>query len=63
MTFVVSPDPNKEAVAFIHFLMHGELLYVDMMAVDTKEQRKRYGQTLLQKLKTSPHHEAVKDPK
>ncbi|WP_375335114.1 MULTISPECIES: GNAT family N-acetyltransferase [Paenibacillus] len=49
MTFVVSPDPNKEAVAFIHFLMHGELLYVDMMAVATKEQRKRYGQTLLQK--------------
>lgn len=49
MTFVVSPDPNKEAVAFLHFLMHGELLYVDMMAVATKEQRKRYGQTLLQK--------------
>ncbi|WP_062320666.1 GNAT family N-acetyltransferase [Paenibacillus pabuli] len=47
MTFVVSPEPDKEAVAFIHFLMHGELLYVDMMAVTTKEQRKRYGQTLL----------------
>ncbi|MGF9698075.1 GNAT family N-acetyltransferase [Paenibacillus sp. MABNR03] len=49
MTFVISPEQNKEAVAFVHFLMHGELLYVDMMAVATKEQRKRYGQTLLQK--------------
>jgi len=47
MTFVISPEPNKPAVAFIHFLMHGELLYVDMMAVSSKEQRKRYGQTLL----------------
>ena len=41
MTFVVSPEPDKAAVAFIHFLMHGELLYVDMMAVSPKEQRKR----------------------
>lgn len=49
MTFVISPEPNKPAVAFIHFLMHGELLYVDMMAVSPKEQRKRYGQTLLHK--------------
>ncbi|WP_366289472.1 GNAT family N-acetyltransferase [Paenibacillus sp. AN1007] len=49
MTFVISPEPNQAAVAFIHFLMHGELLYVDMMAVSTKEQRKRYGQTLLHK--------------
>ena len=29
--------------------MHGELLYVDMMAVSTREQRKRHGQTLLQR--------------
>lgn len=49
MTFVVSSNPDNEAVAFIHFLMHGELLYVDMMAVATKEQRKKYGQTLLLK--------------
>lgn len=49
MTFVVSSEPDQEAVAFIHFLMHGELLYVDMMAVATKEQRKRYGQNLLLK--------------
>ncbi len=49
MTFVISPEPNKAAVAFIHFLMHGELLYVDMMAVSPKEQRKRYGHTLLDK--------------
>jgi ribosomal protein S18 acetylase RimI-like enzyme len=49
MTFVISPEPDKSAVAFIHFLMHGELLYVDMMAVSSKEQRKRYGQTLLYK--------------
>ncbi|UPK47228.1 GNAT family N-acetyltransferase [Paenibacillus pabuli] len=49
MTFVVSQNPDNEAVAFIHFLMHGELLYVDMMAVAPKEQRKKYGQTLLLK--------------
>ncbi|SEB13078.1 Acetyltransferase (GNAT) family protein [Paenibacillus sp. 276b] len=49
MTFVVSQNPDNEAVAFIHFLMHGELLYVDMMAVATKEQRKKCGQTLLLK--------------
>ncbi|MGQ8871310.1 GNAT family N-acetyltransferase [Paenibacillus sp. TSA_86.1] len=49
MTFVISPEPNKAAVAFIHFLMHGELLYVDMMAVSPKEQRKRYGHNLLHK--------------
>lgn len=49
MTFVVSQNPDNEAVAFIHFLMHGELLYVDMMAVATKEQRKKYGQNLLLK--------------
>ncbi|WP_442955023.1 GNAT family N-acetyltransferase [Paenibacillus sp. JJ-100] len=49
MTFVISPEPDQAAIAFIHFLMHGELLYVDMMAVSTREQRKRHGQTLLQR--------------
>ena len=49
MTFVISPEPDQAAIAFIHFLMSGELLYVDMMAVSTREQRKRHGQTLLQR--------------
>lgn len=52
MTFVISPSPDKEALAFIHLLMHGELLYIDMMAVSAKEQRKRYGQTLLHQAET-----------
>ena len=63
MTFVISPEPSKAAVAFIHFLMHGELLYVDMMAVSSKEQRKRYGQTLLHEAESFAVSRGCKNPK
>lgn len=47
VTLVVSSYYEADPVAFVHFMIHGELLYVDMMAVAPAEQRKRYGKSLL----------------
>ncbi|MNE54837.1 putative acetyltransferase [compost metagenome] len=34
-------------MAFIHFMVHGELLYIDMMAVAPAHRRKCHGKTLM----------------
>ncbi|MFD3257692.1 GNAT family N-acetyltransferase [Paenibacillus lentus] len=47
VTLVASPDYEADPVAFIHFMIHGELLYIDMMAVASHQQRKRHGKTLI----------------
>lgn len=47
VTLVASPYYEADPLAFVHFMIHGELLYVDMMAVAPAQQRKRYGKTLL----------------
>ncbi|MNH90989.1 putative acetyltransferase [compost metagenome] len=47
VTLVVSPDYEDDPCAFIHFMIHGDLLYIDMMAVAPAQQRKRHGKTLL----------------
>ncbi|MBP2000493.1 ribosomal protein S18 acetylase RimI-like enzyme [Paenibacillus shirakamiensis] len=47
VTLIGSPNYEADAVAFVHFMIHGDLLYIDMMAVAPAEQRKRYGKTLL----------------
>lgn len=47
VTLVASTHYEADPVAFIHFLVHGDLLYIDMMAVAPSHQRKRHGKTLM----------------
>lgn len=47
VTLVVSSHYESEAIAFVHFMLHGELLYIDMLAVARYEQYKRHGKTLM----------------
>lgn len=47
ITLVSSPYYEADPVGFIHFMIHGELLYIDMMAVASQQQRKRHGKTLI----------------
>lgn len=47
ITLVASPYYEADSVAFIHFMIHGELLYIDMMAVAPAHRRQRLGKTLM----------------
>ncbi|WP_410769903.1 GNAT family N-acetyltransferase [Fontibacillus sp. BL9] len=47
VTLVVSPYYEADPVAFIHFMVHGELLYIDMMAVAPAHRRNRHGKSLI----------------
>ncbi|MEK3733880.1 MULTISPECIES: GNAT family N-acetyltransferase [Paenibacillus] len=47
VTLVASPFPDERVIAFVHFMMHGELLYIDMLAVAPAAQRKRWGVRLM----------------
>lgn len=47
VTLVSSPYYEADPVAFIHFMVHGELLYIDMMAVAPGHRRKSHGKTLM----------------
>src|SRR5690606_29640768 len=47
VTLVASPYYEADPVAFIHFMLHGKLLCIDMMAVTSQQQRKRHGKTLM----------------
>lgn len=49
ISFVSSSTYESNLFGFIHFMMHGDLLYIDMMAVLPKEQRKNHGRSLLLK--------------
>lgn len=47
ISFVASSTYESDLFGFIHFMMHGDLLYIDMMAVSPKQQRKNHGRELL----------------
>lgn len=47
VSLIASPTYEADPVAFIHFLIYGDLLYIDMMAVATEHQRQRLGKTLM----------------
>ncbi|MGM1048513.1 MAG: GNAT family N-acetyltransferase [Bacillota bacterium] len=47
VTLVASPNQEGNVIAFIHFMLHGELLYIDMLAVAPAAQRKRLGISLM----------------
>ncbi|GGA38045.1 GNAT family N-acetyltransferase [Paenibacillus physcomitrellae] len=49
VTLVAASNYESDPHAFIHFMIHGELLYIDMIAVDQKYQHKRYGKSLMAK--------------
>jgi len=48
VTLVASSENEDRVFAFIHFMMHGELLYIDMLAVASTAQRKRWGARLME---------------
>ncbi|ANA79100.1 GCN5-related N-acetyltransferase [Paenibacillus vortex V453] len=48
VTLVASNSDHEKVIAFIHFMMHGELLYIDMLAVAPTAQRKRWGIRLME---------------
>lgn len=48
VTLVASSENDDSVFAFIHFMMHGELLYIDMLAVASTAQRKRWGVRLME---------------
>lgn len=48
VTLVASKAQEGNAVAFVHFMLHGELLYIDMLAVAPAAQRKRLGISLME---------------
>jgi ribosomal protein S18 acetylase RimI-like enzyme len=47
VTLIASPNYEANLIGFIHFMIHGDLLYVDMMAVVPAHQRKQQGKTLV----------------
>ncbi|WP_211746701.1 GNAT family N-acetyltransferase [Paenibacillus sp. Marseille-Q4541] len=49
ITLVSSSTYESNLFGFVHFMMHGNLLYIDMMAVSPKQQRKQHGKELLLK--------------
>lgn len=47
VTLVSAPDYDADPMAFIHFMIHGDLLFIDMIAVDRNQQHKRIGKSLM----------------
>ncbi|NMO96086.1 GNAT family N-acetyltransferase [Paenibacillus lemnae] len=47
VTLIASNGAEDAPVGFIHFMMHGELVYIDMLAVAPAVQRKRWGASLM----------------
>lgn len=47
VTLVASPYYEADAVGFVHFMLHGDLLYIDLLAVAPAAQRKRWGNLLM----------------
>ncbi|MFI2856414.1 GNAT family N-acetyltransferase [Paenibacillus sp. JSM ZJ436] len=48
VTFVACRDSGEAPVGFIHFMLHGELMYIDMLAVAPAAQRRRFGAALME---------------
>jgi len=47
VTLVASVYYEDEPLGFVHFMLHGDLLYIDMLAVAPSAQRKRWGNLLM----------------
>jgi ribosomal protein S18 acetylase RimI-like enzyme len=47
VTLVACPDSESDLVGFVHFMLHGELLYIDMLAIAPSARRKRWGNLLM----------------
>lgn len=46
-TLVSSLQYETDPIAFIHFMIHGNLLYIDMIAVSSQYRRQQIGKTLI----------------
>lgn len=47
VTLVACPDYESDPLGFVHFMLHGDLLYIDMLAIAPGARRKRYGNMLM----------------
>ncbi|MCL6601394.1 MAG: GNAT family N-acetyltransferase [Paenibacillus sp.] len=47
VTLVACPDYESDPLGFVHFMLHGDLLYIDMLAITPAAQRKRWGNMLM----------------
>lgn len=47
VTLVACPEYESDPLGFVHFMLHGDLLYIDMLAVSPEARRKRWGNLLM----------------
>ncbi|WP_054939347.1 GNAT family N-acetyltransferase [Paenibacillus ihuae] len=47
VTLVACPDYESDPLGFVHFMLHGDLLYIDMLAIAPSARRKRWGNMLM----------------
>lgn len=47
VTLVGCPDYESDPLGFVHFMLHGDLLYIDMLAVAPAARRKHWGNMLM----------------
>ncbi|MEC0132523.1 MULTISPECIES: GNAT family N-acetyltransferase [Paenibacillus] len=47
ITLVACPDYESDPMGFVHFLLHGDLLYIDMLAIAPAARRKHLGNMLM----------------
>lgn len=49
VTFVTCLNNKSDPQGFIHFMLHGDLLYIDMLAIAPTAQRKHRGKRLMKR--------------
>ncbi|BFH64668.1 GNAT family N-acetyltransferase [Paenibacillus azoreducens] len=47
ITLIACQRYEDNPLGFVHFILHGDLLYIDMLAVAPESQRKRWGNLLM----------------
>lgn len=47
ITLIACQRYEDDPLGFVHFILHGNLLYIDMLAVTPESQRKRWGNMLM----------------
>ncbi|UQZ35335.1 GNAT family N-acetyltransferase [Paenibacillus sp. PK3_47] len=47
VTLVACPDYESDPLGFVHFMLHGDLLYIDMLAVAPAARRRHWGNMLM----------------
>ncbi|MFC3748393.1 GNAT family N-acetyltransferase [Paenibacillus sp. GCM10012306] len=47
VTLVACTDYESDPLGFVHFMLHGDLLYIDMLAITPAARRKRWGNLLM----------------